>query len=317
MYKMKDVCQLTGLSEKTIRYYISQELISPRIENNLHYKSYRFSESDVNQLRDISALRSAEFSIAEIQQMLHDPDSIPTIVAEKERLLESKISSMQNLQDVIRNLTIEDHGDLSRIADAIEPRTPYRREQPAYANKRLVWLSVYAGIFLLLSLLTAMAHGFQFFSMLLLFLAGVDFPVMGIAYLLYNRKHRSLPCKCVGTVVSVITDEGIHTNWEETTWDTVYGMMNMGFIHWNWIRPDHWVPLIRFEADGASVLATYRYGALKGSWSAGDPVEIAWAPGKEKQIYPCSDPKIARKGWIYLLGGILSMVAFWMLTLTL
>ena len=119
MYKMKDVCQLTGLSEKTIRYYISQELISPRIENNLHYKSYRFSESDVNQLRDISALRSAEFSIAEIQQMLHDPDSIPTIVAEKERLLESKISSMQNLQDVIRNLTIEDHGDLSRIADAM------------------------------------------------------------------------------------------------------------------------------------------------------------------------------------------------------
>ena len=32
MYKMKDVCYLTGLTEKTIRYYISQDLISPRID---------------------------------------------------------------------------------------------------------------------------------------------------------------------------------------------------------------------------------------------------------------------------------------------
>ena len=315
MYKMKDVCRLTGLTEKTIRYYISQDLISPQIEHNLHYKSYRFSEQDVTQLRDISALRSADFTIAQIQQMMSHPDSIPSIVAEKDRELESKISSMQELQDVIRNLTIADHTDLSRIADAIEPRTPQRKEQPAYANKRLIWLAVYAVLFLLIGLLTARAHGFQLLTLLLLFLSGIHFPVMGVAYLCYNRKHRELPCKGEGTVVAVITDEGIDAYWEKTVWETDYGMLNMGFLHWNWIRPDHWVPLVRFEAEGETILTAYRYGGLKGSWTVGQTLPIAWEPGNEKQIYPCADPMIARKGWIYISCGILAMIAFWALTL--
>ena len=315
MYKMKDVCRLTGLTEKTIRYYISQDLISPQVEHNLHYKSYRFSEQDVKQLRDISALRSADFTIAQIRQMMAQPDCVPSIVAEKGRELEEKISSMQELQDVLRNLTIADHTDLSRIADAIEPRTPQRKEQPPYANKRLIWLAVYAGIFLLVALLTARAHGFFALTLLLFFLAGIHFPVMGIAYLLYNRKHRELPCKGVGTVEAVITDEGIHACWEATVWETAYGMMNMGFLHWNWIRPDHWVPLIRFEAEGETILTAYRYGGLKGSWTVGQTLPVAWDSGKEKQVYPCSDPMIAQKGWIYLLCGVLSMTAFWALIL--
>ena len=310
MYKIKDVCRLTGLTEKTIRFYISQKLISPRIENGLHYKSYYFSDSDIQQLRDISALRSADFSIANIQQMMNDPNSIPSLLAEKEMVLKDKISTMQSIQDVIQNLTIDEQTDFSKIADAIEPRSTQRLETPAYANKRIIWLIVYIGLFLLLGFLSAGGFAFHLLTLLLLFLSGICFPIMAAAYFRYNRKHRSLPHKGCGTIVSVITDEGIDTFWEETYLEALHKLMSIGFIHWNWIRPDHWVPLIQFEVNGDIITSAYRYGAFRNSWVIGSSIEIAWDPSAPKQIYPCADRVIRRKSWIYLVSGIISLVTF-------
>ena len=59
MYKIREVCHHTGLTEKTIRFYIEQKLITPKTEAGLHYKSYRFTDRDIQLLQDISALRSA------------------------------------------------------------------------------------------------------------------------------------------------------------------------------------------------------------------------------------------------------------------
>ena len=41
--KIKTVCELTGLSDRTIRYYIEEKLISPsHTENYLGRKKYSF-----------------------------------------------------------------------------------------------------------------------------------------------------------------------------------------------------------------------------------------------------------------------------------
>lgn len=50
MYKMKQVCQMTGLSEKAIRIYMDQKLITPQIEEGIHRNAYFFSEGDVERL---------------------------------------------------------------------------------------------------------------------------------------------------------------------------------------------------------------------------------------------------------------------------
>ena len=310
MYKIKEVCRLTGLTEKTVRFYINQGLISPRIENGLHYKSYHFSDSDIQQLKDISALRTADFTIAEIQKMMNNPNVIPSILAEKENMLSEKINAMQTIQDVIKNLTIDEQTDLSKIADAIEPRSVLRLETPAYARKRILWLFIYIGVFFLLGFLSAGGFAFPLLTMVLLLLAGVSFPIMAIAYFRYNQKYRTLPCKASGTIVSIITDEGIDAYWEETKMETLYKLMNFGFIHWNWIRPDHWVPLIQFEVSGDVITSAYRYGAFRNSWSVGSTVDIAWHPSAPKQIYPCADRAIYRKAWAYLLCGIIALLIF-------
>ncbi len=68
--KIKTVCDMTGLTDRAVRYYIEEQLISPEYtENYLGRKSFDFTESDVQQLKDISVLRKFGFSIAEIKDV--------------------------------------------------------------------------------------------------------------------------------------------------------------------------------------------------------------------------------------------------------
>ena len=65
--KIKAVCEATGLTDRAIRYYIEEKLISPAYtENYLGRKTFDFSEWDLQQLNDIAVLRKFGFSIAEI-----------------------------------------------------------------------------------------------------------------------------------------------------------------------------------------------------------------------------------------------------------
>lgn len=79
--KIKTVCELTELTDRAIRYYIEEQLISPAYtENYLGRKSFDFSKSDIQQLQDIAVLRKFGFSIAEIKEMLLEPAQIIPIV---------------------------------------------------------------------------------------------------------------------------------------------------------------------------------------------------------------------------------------------
>lgn len=307
MYKMKEVCSLTGLTEKTVRYYVDQKLIHPQVEAGLHYRSYRFSEEDVRVLKQVSALRNAEFTIAEIRQMLADSSAIPILIAEKEAVLAEKIAVLQETHRSLSQLTVSEQTDLSQIADAIDPQTPLRKETPKASRNRLLWLTVYIALFTVLGMIVTGGKQFWLIGYVLALLGGIEFPIMAWGYFRYNLRYRKLPCQAEATVISVISDEGVSDYWEESGWDILLGLLHWGFVHWNWVRPDHWVPLLQFEADGKTITTAYRYGALKGSWKPGQKCCIAWEPGKEQAVYPCTDSAIFRKAWWYLLGGFVLM----------
>ena len=67
--KLKEVCERTGLTKRTIRFYEEKELLSPQktYKNGREYRDY--SEDDVARLKDIATLRRARFTIQEIKQM--------------------------------------------------------------------------------------------------------------------------------------------------------------------------------------------------------------------------------------------------------
>ena len=50
--KIKAVCEATGLTDRTVRYYIEEGLLSPKYtENYLGRKNYDFSQQDIKNLK--------------------------------------------------------------------------------------------------------------------------------------------------------------------------------------------------------------------------------------------------------------------------
>ncbi len=54
--KMKQVCQLTGLTERTIRFYVEKELCAPETRWMDQRKYYDFSKENVEELRQAAEL---------------------------------------------------------------------------------------------------------------------------------------------------------------------------------------------------------------------------------------------------------------------
>ncbi|WP_239618577.1 helix-turn-helix domain-containing protein [Cohnella mopanensis] len=78
--KMKEVCTRTGLTERTIRFYVEEKLIDPQMSlmNGREYRDY--SERDIAELTTIADLRKLFFSIEEIKKMKQSPETIADVV---------------------------------------------------------------------------------------------------------------------------------------------------------------------------------------------------------------------------------------------
>lgn len=79
--KIKAVCDLTGLTARTVRVYIDEQLIAPEFtENYLGRRSFEFSQSDIAALQNIATLRKYGFSIDEIRNILLDSQASIAII---------------------------------------------------------------------------------------------------------------------------------------------------------------------------------------------------------------------------------------------
>lgn len=103
--KIKAVCEATGLTDRTVRYYIEEELISPvYTENYLGRKTFDFSESDIQKLNDIAVLRKFGFSIAEIKEMIQKPEHIVQIIKDLQDRKQAFIDEENKLLQVLSRL---------------------------------------------------------------------------------------------------------------------------------------------------------------------------------------------------------------------
>ena len=146
--KIKAVCEKTGLTDRTVRYYIEEGLISPSYtENYLGRKSFDFSDDDVTALCDIAVLRSFEFSIEEIRTLLNDPNSSLTIInAVKERMQlefianQKKLSALSSLNNQTVYTVSEIAKELSKPEDSITTEENIKR------NSRQIFLSIFKAV---------------------------------------------------------------------------------------------------------------------------------------------------------------------------
>lgn len=99
--KMKALCEITGLTRKTILYYEEQGFVSPQKtrSNGRDYRDY--SDTDAKKLQDVATLRKCGFSIEEIRCMHLNPEDVRRIfLGLKNRLNQQK----SELEEVLQQL---------------------------------------------------------------------------------------------------------------------------------------------------------------------------------------------------------------------
>lgn len=107
----KDFCRMTGLKPDTLRYYVDQKLISPKVNPSNQYKEY--SELDVLDMYYIRSRRAMNVPIVKINQVLtqlpveeqllwlggHEQNLL-----EQRRMIDEQLLRCRKMQKDIRNL---------------------------------------------------------------------------------------------------------------------------------------------------------------------------------------------------------------------
>lgn len=95
--KIKEVCRETGLTDRAVRFYIEEGLITPAGYERNGRTYYEYYDKDIEQLKAIATLRKAGFSIEEIRQMQQAPEKIDVVLEEYYSGTERKLLELQNV----------------------------------------------------------------------------------------------------------------------------------------------------------------------------------------------------------------------------
>ena len=140
--KIKAVCDLTGLTARTVRVYIDEQLIAPEFtENYLGRRSFDFSQSDIAALQNIATLRKYGFSIDEIRNILLDSQtSIAIIENVKQRTQIQADEYRERLKALSRVESLKAYSveELSEILLQGEAEIQFPVELPKLNVKRIV-----------------------------------------------------------------------------------------------------------------------------------------------------------------------------------
>jgi len=99
MYKISDFSKITSLSAKALRYYDEEQILTPsRRDGETGYRYY--SEEDYKKAQLVVLLRSLEFSISEIKEVLancSELSDLPCYLEEKRKMIEGRIAREKEL----------------------------------------------------------------------------------------------------------------------------------------------------------------------------------------------------------------------------
>ena len=128
--KMREVCRRTGLTDRTVRYWTEQGLLSPYREEQNGRLYFQFTEEDVAALERIALLRQAGFSIGRIGEMQQDPAAISPAVRELGESLRQQRQEAEEAERVLHQAEscsslealVELLGDKRAVFPPPEPR---------------------------------------------------------------------------------------------------------------------------------------------------------------------------------------------------
>ena len=128
--KISEVMQRTGLTERTIRYYEEEGLVTPALTES-GGRTYRdFDEENIRQLETAAALRKVLFSVEEIKRMTADSAAIPEVLEGYRARIQEASARMGDVLTVLDRLDPRYIADVDSLAKGFA-FTGGKREVPA------------------------------------------------------------------------------------------------------------------------------------------------------------------------------------------
>ncbi|MFF2885350.1 MerR family transcriptional regulator [Paenibacillus sp. NPDC057967] len=117
--KMKEVCKQTGLTERTIRYYVEEGLVVPEVSvrNGREYREY--SAKDVEELHTIAGLRKLFFTIDEIKDMQQRPERIQEVLSAYKLKLANDAKAKAAIVNALNGIAPGELRDVASIASKL------------------------------------------------------------------------------------------------------------------------------------------------------------------------------------------------------
>ncbi|QMV41221.1 helix-turn-helix domain-containing protein [Cohnella cholangitidis] len=118
--KMKEVCARTGLTERTIRFYVEEKLIEPRMSlvNGREYRDY--SERDIAELTTVADLRKLFFSIDEIKKMKQSPDKIAEVVEAYKINVSADVQAKAEILQALAQIEVSRLNGVDKLAQRLK-----------------------------------------------------------------------------------------------------------------------------------------------------------------------------------------------------
>lgn len=116
--KMKEVLVQTGLTERAVRFYTEQGLVSPAVSRSGGRTYYDYSREDVQRLTEISALRSMDFSVKDILA-LYSGTSPDVLVSLYDERLSQEAEKFRTRADALKQVGTGHYENASELAHAI------------------------------------------------------------------------------------------------------------------------------------------------------------------------------------------------------
>ena len=137
--KIKEVCEKTGLTDKAVRTYIREGLITPNYEENYRgRKSFDFSNDDIEQLKRIVVLRKYNFSLKEISSLFNNEIEANELLNKHITEMKSDVNSDINVINSMVNVYNESPASKFDLCDMLDNPVIADKPIPLYDNQSVV-----------------------------------------------------------------------------------------------------------------------------------------------------------------------------------
>ena len=118
--KILEACRQTGLTERTIRFYIEKGLLCPESSEQNGRVYYTFDKDDISRLEVIAALRKAGFALDDVAAMQRDAGRIPALLSAHITAMRERERETAAVCRALNAVEGKHFSEASELADALK-----------------------------------------------------------------------------------------------------------------------------------------------------------------------------------------------------